>query len=99
MLAGMDAALSTIPMASLLVAFAPSLLLLAIMHRWSLKALGALYANVRMLVQLLAVGYVLTYVFETDQWGIMNSSIAGPLQPESVAFFTVFGLAWWQLED
>ena len=67
MLAGMDAALSTIPMASLLVAFAPSLLLLAIMHRWSLKALGALYANVRMLVQLLAVGYVLTYVFETDQ--------------------------------
>jgi putative ABC transport system permease protein len=67
MLAGMDAALPTISLASLLVAFAPSLLLLAIMQRWSLKALGALYANARMLVQLLAVGYVLTYVFETDQ--------------------------------
>ncbi|MBT6496831.1 MAG: O-antigen ligase family protein, partial [Planctomycetaceae bacterium] len=26
-------------------------------------------------------------------WGAINSSIAGPLQPESVVFFTVFGLA------
>jgi putative ABC transport system permease protein len=66
MLVGMDT-LPTISIASLLLAFAPSLLLLAIMKRWSLQALGALYANGRMLAQLLAVGYVLTYVFETDE--------------------------------
>jgi putative ABC transport system permease protein len=54
-------------MLNLVVAFAPSLLLLLVMHRWSLKATTALYANLRMLIQLLAVGYVLTYVFETDQ--------------------------------
>jgi putative ABC transport system permease protein len=63
----MDTALPTISLWSLLIAFAPSLLLLGIMQRWSLNALGALYANARMLAQLLAVGYVLTYIFETDR--------------------------------
>jgi putative ABC transport system permease protein len=39
----------------------------AVLYRWSLPARTAVYANVRMLVQLLAVGYVLTYIFETDR--------------------------------
>ena len=63
----MDSTLPTIPLARLLIALAPSLLLIAIMGRWKLEALTALYANGRMLVQLLAVGYVLTFVFETDE--------------------------------
>ncbi len=63
----MDSTLPTIPLTNLLIAFAPSVLLLAIMHRWSLRAQTALYASGRMLVQLLAVGYVLTYLFETDE--------------------------------
>ena len=63
----MDAGPSTIPLVNLLAAFAPSLLLLAVMRRWSLDAWAALIANGRMLVQLLAVGYVLTAVFETDR--------------------------------
>jgi len=63
----MDTTLAPIPLAHLLAAFAPSLILLAIMRRWSLDTWSALYANGRMLVQLLAVGYVLTYVFETDE--------------------------------
>ena len=63
----MNPTLPTISLVNLLAAFAPSVLLLVIMHRWSLKATTALYANVRMLVQLLLVGYVLTYVFQTDQ--------------------------------
>ena len=67
----MNSTLPTISLVNLLAAFAPSLLLLMIMHRWSLKAVTALYANVRMLVQLLGVGYVLTYVFETDRSGLI----------------------------
>jgi len=63
----MDTALPTISLVRLLAAFAPSLLLLAIMQRWSLGAGSALYANARMLLQLLAVGYLLTLVFETDE--------------------------------
>lgn len=72
----MDATLSTIPLSLLLAAFAPSLVLLAIMRRWSLDAWSALYANGRMLVQLLAVGYVLTYVFETDEPGVVVAVVA-----------------------
>jgi putative ABC transport system permease protein len=63
----MSPTLPTISLLNLLVAFLPSLVLLVIMHRWSLPAVSALYANGRMLAQLLAVGYVLTYVFETDR--------------------------------
>jgi putative ABC transport system permease protein len=59
--------LPTLSLLDLAFAFAPSVLLLVVMHRWSLEARTALYANGRMLVQLLAVGYVLTYVFEADQ--------------------------------
>jgi len=63
----MDTTPTTIPALNLLAAFAPTLLLLFLMHRWSLRAGSAVYANLRMLAQLLAVGYVLTYVFETHQ--------------------------------
>jgi putative ABC transport system permease protein len=72
----MNPTLPTISLSNLLVAFLPSVLLLVVMHRWSLKATTALYANVRMLVQLLAVGFVLTYVFETDQPAIIVGVVA-----------------------
>ena len=73
----MDSNLTAIPLAKLLVAFAPTVLLLVIMHRWSLRAQTALYANGRMLLQLLAVGYVLTYVFETDRPALIAGVVAG----------------------
>ena len=58
---------TTIPIASLLLGFLPVLLLIGIMRAWGLNALQAMYANVRMLVQLLLIGYVLTYIFDTDE--------------------------------
>jgi len=58
---------TTIPIESLLLGFVPVLLLIGIMRAWGLNALQAMYANVRMLVQLLLIGYVLTYIFETDE--------------------------------
>ena len=63
----MNAALPNISISSLLVAFIPVLLLIVVMNRWGLIAREALYASGRMLIQLLLVGYVLTFVFETDQ--------------------------------
>ena len=63
----MNGAPDSIPFASLLLGFGPTLIVIFLMHRWSLGALNALYANGRMLVQLLVIGYVLTYIFETDQ--------------------------------
>ena len=58
---------TTIPIVSLLLGFLPVLLLIGIMRAWGLNALQAMYANIRMLVQLLLIGYVLTYIFETDE--------------------------------
>ncbi len=63
----MDTTLPTIPFASLLLAFAPSALLIGVLWRWQVSARVAVYANLRMLVQLLLVGYVLTFVFTTDE--------------------------------
>jgi putative ABC transport system permease protein len=59
--------MQTIPILELSIVFIPTAFLLAVMFRWQLQALTGLYANVRMLVQLLLVGYFLTYVFEAKQ--------------------------------
>lgn len=59
--------MQTIPLWELSIVFIPTAFLLAIMFHWQLKARVALYANFRMLLQLLLVGYFLTYVFETTQ--------------------------------
>jgi len=74
--ARMDDALPTIPLLRLTIAFAPTLVLLAVLRRWSVGAGSALYANGRMLVQLLAVGYVLTFVFETDRPALVAGVVA-----------------------
>lgn len=58
------------------LAFLPSLVMLWIMHAWDLGAGTALWANLRMLVQLLAVGYVLTFIFETGNPWIVAAVVA-----------------------
>ena len=55
-----------ISITSLLIGFFPVIVLIVIMKFWNLDALQAIYANIRMLVQLLLVGYILTFIFETD---------------------------------
>ena len=80
----MESSLPTISLLSLFIAFIPGLILLAVMHRWSLKASSALYANVRMHIQLLIVGYVLTYIFETEE----------PTIIVLVILIMVFAAAW-----
>ena len=58
---------TTIPILSLLLGFLPVILLIFIMRVWGLNAIQSIYANIRMLLQLLLIGYVLTYIFETDK--------------------------------
>jgi putative ABC transport system permease protein len=50
----------------LAIAFIPVAIVIAIMYLWSAGAATALYATTRMLVQLLLIGYVLVFIFETD---------------------------------
>ena len=59
--------MQTIPILELSLVFIPTAFLLVVMYCWKLKAMTGLYANVRMLGQLLLVGYFLTYIFETNQ--------------------------------
>jgi len=51
-------------------------MLLVVLARWSLGAREPIYANVRMLIQLLGVGYVLTYIFETDEPMLIMAVVA-----------------------
>lgn len=64
----------------LLYAFVPSVLVLLIMWRWQAGPGTAVYAMLRMLVQLFAIGYVLIYIFETDNFwviaGVLSIMIA-----------------------
>ena len=43
--------------------FVPAIIVIAILFRWSLEARTAIYAVARMLIQLILIGYVLTYIF------------------------------------
>ena len=67
----MNSSIDTIPLINLSFAFIPVLLTIAILFKWSLNASNALYAISRMLVQLLLIGYILTYIFDTESAGII----------------------------
>ncbi len=63
----MDTTLPLIGFSALALVFLPTLLLLFIMWRWSLDVREGAIANLRMLAQLLLIGYLLTWFFETDR--------------------------------
>jgi len=67
----MNDPIETIPLLNLSLAFIPALLVIGILFKWSLNSTNALYAISRMLVQLLLIGYFLTYIFESDSAGII----------------------------
>jgi putative ABC transport system permease protein len=60
-----------ISLSGLLYAFIPALVVLLIMWRWEAGAGTALYAMLRMLVQLFVIGYVLIYIFESDSYWVI----------------------------
>ena len=67
----MDTALTTISLQGLVITFLPVAIVIGIMFRWSVGAPTAIYASLRMLIQLLLIGYMLVYIFETDQPAII----------------------------
>ena len=73
-----------IPLANLMLGFLPVIILIAVMRLWGLSISNSIYANIRMLIQLLLIGYVLTFIFETDQ----------PIIIGFVVFFMIFMSAW-----
>lgn len=59
--------ISIIPLSHLAVSFMPALLVIALFYWWQLTITSVVYAFVRMLVQLLLVGYFLLWIFNADQ--------------------------------
>ena len=72
----MNTAVQAIGWQGLVLAFVPSLIVFGIMFRWAAGAKTAIYATLRMLLQLLLIGYVLVYVFSADQPGIIVGVLA-----------------------
>jgi len=62
----MSNAVQIIPLTQLALAFIPVALVLVIMQAWSLGARTGLLAVVRMLLQLLLIGYLLNWIFATE---------------------------------
>src|SRR5210317_53233 len=67
----MNAAVHSITWQGLALAFVPILIVTGIMWRWSAGVANGLYATARMLTQLLLIGYVLVYIFETGEPGVV----------------------------
>ena len=67
----MNGGILEISLQGLVYAFIPALAVLVIMWRWQAGTGTAVYAMARMLVQLLAIGYVLIYIFESDNYWVI----------------------------
>ena len=67
-----------------MLGFIPVIILIGIMYFWGLKISNSIYANFRMLIQLLLIGYVLTFIFETDE----------PIIIALVVLFMILMSAW-----
>ena len=67
----MNSSIQTIPFVNLAITFIPVLITIGILLKWSLNSGNALYSVVRMLIQLLLVGYCLAYIFESENAGVI----------------------------
>jgi putative ABC transport system permease protein len=67
----MDSSIPIIALKDLILAFIPALLVVWILFRWSMQSGAALYALARMMLQLLAIGYVLTHIFASESMSLV----------------------------
>ncbi|MFK5925323.1 MAG: ABC transporter permease [Desulfuromusa sp.] len=62
----MNGSIQTIPLLNLALAFIPVIVVIIIIGKWQLGYKNSIYAVCRMLIQLLLIGYFLTYIFKTE---------------------------------
>ena len=66
----------TIPLINLALSVIPAGVVIWILYSWSLGGRTAVYSVFRMLAQLLLIGYVLTWIFESKQAGVIMLVLA-----------------------
>ena len=72
----MNTTIESIPYAKLVLSTVPVLLVLGILYKWSMGWRNAIYALSRMTGQLLLIGYVLGYIFQSDNASIVITVLA-----------------------
>lgn len=76
----------------MVLAFVPVLAVFVILYTWSLDSVNAAYAVIRMLVQLLIVGYILTTIFQADSaWLVVTVMLVMVTAASWIALGTVKG--------
>lgn len=69
----MNGNLQNIELLNLAIAFVPAALVMVMLYRWSLGVGNSVYAFARMLGQLLLVGYLLTFLFASEEaWVVLG---------------------------
>ena len=72
----MSTTIQTIPVENLALAFIPVVAVLVMLYLWARDSWESLYALSRMLMQLLIIGYFLTYLFDADNAWIVVAVVA-----------------------
>jgi putative ABC transport system permease protein len=72
----MEASLQSITWTGLAFAFVPVAAVVLVMHRWDVGAHSGVYATLRMVVQLIAIGYVLVFLLETSSPVVVLAALA-----------------------
>ena len=72
----MNAAVQAITWPGLALSFLPTVVVIGIMYRWTAGAGTAIYSTLRMLIQLLLIGFVLVYIFQADSPPIVIGVLA-----------------------
>ncbi len=72
----MSPSVQIIPLANLAIIAIPVIVVLVIMWKWSLATGDAVYSLGRMLAQLLLIGYLLGFIFESDSLLVLFSILA-----------------------
>ena len=68
--------MQSIPIANLAIVVLPAILVLVVLSRWSGNAKTSAIALARMVIQLCLIGYLLTYIFNTDQSALVLAVLA-----------------------
>ncbi len=63
--------IQTISLINLSFTFIPVLVVIVILRSWKISQKTSVFAVLRMVTQLLLIGYLLTYIFQTDEAGIV----------------------------
>ena len=82
--------ITNISLIQLSIIFIPVCLVIRLLYSWSLDWKNAIYAMARMLLQLLLIGYCLTYIFESENAIVTIGILAGMFSGILLIFFIEF---------